>query len=109
MRTPHLFAPFCLYKPLYEPLQERLQRYLITWRESAMEEIEKLKVDYKDGEVETWGNRAGLRGLGELCLGLSELSAEQAKTPANHYHIEECMNNAEPGSVPLIITLKLDL
>ncbi len=74
-----------------------------------MVEIEKLKVEYKDGEVEIWGNRAGLTWLGDLCLGLSELSEEQAKTAANHYHIDEHMSDAEPGSVPLLITLKLDL
>ena len=74
-----------------------------------MPEIEKLKVEYKDGEVEIWGNRAGLRWLGELCLGLSELSDEQAKTAANHHHIAEYMSNAEPGSVPLLVTLNLNL
>jgi hypothetical protein len=74
-----------------------------------MPEIEKLKVEYKDGGVEIWGNRAGLRWFGELCLGLSDLSDEQAKTAANHHHIEEVMDNAEPGSVPLVVTLSLDL
>ena len=74
-----------------------------------MEEIEKLKVEYKDREVEIWGNRAGLRDLGEICLGLSELTDEQATTAANHYHIDEHMGNAEPGSVSLLITLKVDL
>ncbi len=74
-----------------------------------MEEIEKLKVEHKDGEVEIWGNRAGLRDLRELCLGLSELTDEQANTAATHHHIADYMNNAEPGSVPLLITLKVDL
>jgi hypothetical protein len=44
-----------------------------------MAEIEKIKGEYKDGEIEVWGNRA------------------------------EHMNNAESGSVPLLITLKVDL
>ena len=74
-----------------------------------MAEIEKIKVEYKDGEVEIWGNRAGLAWLGELCLGLSRLSDEEARTPANHYHIAEYMNNAEAGSVPLLFTLKVNL
>jgi hypothetical protein len=74
-----------------------------------MAEIEKIRVEYKDGEIEVWANRAGLSWLGELCLGLSRLTDDEARTAANHYHIAEYMNNAEPGSVPLLITLKVNL
>ena len=74
-----------------------------------MAEVGKLKITYKDGEIEIIGNRAGLKDLGEICFALSDLSDEEAKTPANHYHIGEFMNNAEPGSVPMLITLKTNL
>ena len=36
-------------------------------------------------------------------MGLSNLSDEYAKTPANHYHIADYMNNAEAGSLELLI------
>jgi hypothetical protein len=61
------------------------------------------------GELEIQGNRAGLRDLGEVCIGLSELSDDEAKTPANHYHIADYMNNAEEGSLELIILLRLEM
>jgi len=51
------------------------------------------------------GNRAGLKDLAEICRGLSKLSAEDAKTAANHYHIADYMNNAEEGSLQLIMRL----
>ena len=70
---------------------------------------EKLKVyPYKDG-FEIAGNREGLQGLAEVCLALSRLSDEEAKTAANHYHFADYMNNAEAGSVPLVILFKPDL
>jgi len=53
------------------------------------------------GEIEIVGNRAGLLGLAEMCDGLAGLTDEEAKTAANHYHVDEWMHNAEPGSVPL--------
>ncbi len=74
-----------------------------------MAEIEKLMVSYKDGEIEIMGNRAGLRDFGEICLGLSELTEEEANTPANHYHFTEAMNSADEGSIPLLLTLNLNL
>jgi hypothetical protein len=41
----------------------------------------KLKViRLESGELEIQGNRAGLKDLAEVCLGLSELTDEQAKT-----------------------------
>ena len=67
-------------------------------------EIYRLKVVRLDtGELEVVGNRAGLKDLADVCRGLSELSDDDAKTPANHYHIADYMNNAEDGSLELII------
>ena len=70
----------------------------------------KLKVVRLDsGEIEIIGNRSGLRDLAEVCQGLSNLSDEDAKTPANHYHIADYMNNAEEGSLELLIRYEPDL
>ena len=66
----------------------------------------KLKITFRKGEIEIAGNREGLRDLADICNGLSELSEEQANTPANHWHIADFMNTAEPGSVPTVILLK---
>jgi hypothetical protein len=60
-------------------------------------------VRLESGELEVIGNRAGLKDLASVCQGLSELSDDEAKTPANHYHIADYMNNAEDGSLELII------
>ena len=68
------------------------------------QETYRLKVVRLDsGELELIGNRAGLKDLAGVCQGLSELSDDQAKTPANHYHIADYMNNAEDGSLELIV------
>ncbi len=70
----------------------------------------KLKVvRLESGELEIQGNRAGLKDLAVVCQGLSELTDEQAKTPANHYHIADYLNNAEEGSLELIILYKPDM
>jgi hypothetical protein len=70
---------------------------------------EKLKVHkYQDG-VEIVGNREGLRQLAEICLTLSNLAENDAGTAANHYHIADYMNNAEEGSIPLVIRLSSEL
>ena len=61
------------------------------------------------GELEIQANRGGLKDLAEICKGLSELTDEQAKTPANHYHIADYMSNAEEGSLELIILYKPDM
>jgi hypothetical protein len=61
------------------------------------------------GEIEIVANRAGLKELGDVCHRLSELSDEEARTGANHYHIADYMNNAEEGSLELIILCKPDL
>ncbi len=62
-----------------------------------------------NGEVEILANREGMSFLSEICYGLSKLTDEKAKIPANHWHIDEFMNTAEKGSIPMMITLKLDL
>ncbi|MFL6228559.1 MAG: hypothetical protein ACJ741_07240 [Pyrinomonadaceae bacterium] len=68
------------------------------------QESYKLKVRrLESGGVEIVGNRAGLSDLAEVCHRLSELSDEQARTAANHYHVADYMNNAEAGSLELII------
>jgi len=70
---------------------------------------EKLKVDkYQDG-IEIVGNREGLRQLAEICLALSNLAETEVSTAANHYHIADYMNNAEEGSIPLVILLNTEL
>ena len=64
----------------------------------------KLKVTrLESGEIEIVGNRAGLKDLADVCQALSELSDEEAKTPANHHHAADYMNTAEEGSLELII------
>jgi len=60
-------------------------------------------VRLESGEIEIIGNRSGLKDLADVCQSLSELSDEQAKTAANHYHIADFMSNAEEGSLQLII------
>jgi len=60
-------------------------------------------VRLESGEIEIIGNRSGLKDLAAVCDRLSELPDEAAKTPANHYHIADYMNNAESGSLEVII------
>lgn len=73
-------------------------------------EVYKLKVvRLESGEIEIIGNRTGLKELSDICSKLSELSDEEAKTGANHYHIADYMNNAEEGSLELTILCKVDL
>jgi hypothetical protein len=82
----------------------RLLREAYRRRLNVSQETYRLKVVRLDsGELEVIGNRAGLKDLAGVCQGLSELSDDQAKTPANHYHIADYMNNAEDGSLELII------
>lgn len=75
-------------------------------------ELEKLKVIVLKKEpaleIEIIGNRAGLKFLAEVCNSLSELSDEEAKTAANHYHIDRWMYNAEEGLIPMTILYKPD-
>ena len=74
------------------------------------EEYYSLKVvRLENGEIEIQANRAALRDLAKVCQGLSELTDDQAKTSANHYHIADYMNNAEEDSLELIILLRPDM
>ena len=69
----------------------------------------RIKISYNNGEIEIAGNREGLKYIAEICSGLSELSSEEAKTGANHYHFADYMNNAEEGSIATIILYNPDL
>ncbi len=51
----------------------------------------------KEGELEVFGNRAGLKALAAICSGLSESTAD------DHYHLDEHFWGTEAGSVPVII------
>ena len=74
-----------------------------------MKEVEKLVVN-KNGKIEIMGNRSGLKFLGKGWICLSELTDEEAKTPANHYHFEEGMDRAsQEGSIPMMVTLNLKM
>jgi len=94
-------------------LLKRNVRWLVkieAWRFKLNQEPYKLKVvRLESGEIEIAGNRTGLSDLAEVCRRLSELSDEEAKTAANHYHLADYMNNAEEGSLELIILCKPDL
>ena len=63
---------------------------------------------YKDG-FEIAADRQALMWISEICQGLANLTDEEAKTGANHYHLDEYLGHAEPGSTPLIILYKPDL
>jgi hypothetical protein len=76
---------------------------------SNREEYKLKVVRLEGGEIEIVANRAGLKDLAEICVRLSELSDEEVKTAANHYHIADFMSNAEPGSLELIILCQPDL
>lgn len=54
-------------------------------------------------EIEITGNRKGLKALAAICTGLAELTPEELRIPANHYHLDECFWGTEKGSVPLIV------
>lgn len=61
------------------------------------------------GEVEIVANRERLKDLADVCAGLSSLTDEESVTAANHYHLADYFNNAEEGSLELIIRLDLTL
>jgi hypothetical protein len=63
---------------------------------------------HEDG-FEIAADREALIWLSEICLQLSKLSDADAKTALNHYHLDEYLGNAEPGSIPLVILYKPDL
>jgi hypothetical protein len=69
-----------------------------------MPEIEKLMVTYKDSEIEVIDNRSGLKDLGESYL--TQSSDEKAKTAQITITL---LNNAEDGSIPMLIPLNLKL
>jgi hypothetical protein len=75
----------------------------------SREEYKLKVVRLESGEIEIIGNRTGLKDLADVCNRLSDLSDEEATTGANHYHIVDYMNNAEEGSLELIILCKPDL
>jgi hypothetical protein len=63
----------------------------------------------KDGtEVEIEGNREGLSALASICSGLAELTPDELRTPANHYHLDEHFWGTEAGSIPLIVWRRED-
>ena len=56
----------------------------------------KLKIcEDEPGVIEIVGNREGLRFLAKVCVSLSDLSDEEAKTVANHHHFPEYAFHAE--------------
>jgi hypothetical protein len=71
----------------------------------------KLLVRRHEDRFEVVGNREGLKGLAEVCLRLADLpeNDEEAQKLGSHYHYADYMNNAEEGSIPLIILDKPDL
>ena len=71
----------------------------------ASDEARLKVVEDTDGTIEIVGNREGLRFLADVCMSLSELSDDQAKTAANHYHFTEDFGNLEQGSAKELIVL----
>ena len=73
------------------------------------DEKAKIKVEYNNGEIEIIGNRAGLNWLSDACAGLADLTAEEAKTAANHYHILAGVGPGTEDTLDAIILFKPDL
>lgn len=69
----------------------------------------KYKIYKREEGFEIAADREALIWLSEICLELSKSSDTDAKTAANHYHLDEYLGNAEPGSVPLVILYKPDM
>jgi hypothetical protein len=63
---------------------------------------------YEDG-FEIAADREALIWISDICRQLSQLDEQEAKTAANHYHLDEFLGRAEPGSIPLVILYKPDL
>ncbi len=61
------------------------------------------KDSHQEDEVVIEGDRDDLRYLAQICLNLSQMTEEDVRAGNNHYHIAHYMNNAEEGSVPMII------
>jgi hypothetical protein len=72
---------------------------------------EKIKIVRLEKGVEIVGNREGLLGLADICARLARLPEDdaEARRLGNHYHYAEYMNNAEEGSIELMIRYKPDL
>jgi hypothetical protein len=84
-------------------MDERHER-LPEHRDSILASGARLSVTLKEGrEIEIAGNRTGLRALAAICAGLAGLTAEELKTPANHYHLDQDFWGTEKGSVPLTV------
>ena len=69
----------------------------------------KFKIYKHEDGFEIAADREALKWFSEICLALSKLSDADAKTAANHYHLDEYLGNAEAGSIPLVILYKPDL
>ena len=72
-------------------------------RDTILAKGARLKVTLKERGIEIDGNRKGLNALAAICSRLAELPAEDLRTPANHYHLDEDFWGTERGSVPLTI------
>jgi len=68
----------------------------------------KLNVAFVNGEVLIEGDREGLRYLSMVCVRLTHLSDEEARTPSNHFHLSENVGNVQRGSLPTVIVHKED-
>ena len=86
--------------PPHERLPER--------RDTSLARGARLEITLKEGGIEINGNRKGLNALAAICSGLAELTAEDLRTPANHYHLNEDFWGTEPGSIPLTVYCRED-
>jgi hypothetical protein len=77
-------------------------------RDAILAHGARLKVTLKDGGIEIDGNRKGLSALAAICSGLAELTEEDLRTPANHYHLDEDFWGTDPGSIPLTVHCRED-
>jgi hypothetical protein len=59
-------------------------------------------------EVEIKGNREGLQALAAICSGLAQLTTEELRTPANHYHLDENFWGTDKGSIPMVVLCSED-
>lgn len=91
-----------------EPPQERLPER----RDEILAPGARLQITLNERggarEVEIKGNRKGLAALAAICSGLADLTTEELRTPANHYHLDENFWGTEKGSVPLIVRRRED-
>ena len=58
----------------------------------------------KEGkEIRVRANRGGFKYLAEVCTYLAQSDYDDRRVP--HYHVEEAMYSAEPGSLPMELYL----